>query len=127
MRTIDFRGKRVDNGEWVYGYVDATMYKDIVVIHTETGTFGVDPETVGQFTGLHDKNGKPIYEGDMIGSQESNHYLEVRYIDGMFRLLDDVTGLGSIPAYYLMNKNNLVLEIVGNIYDNSKLLKGGEE
>lgn len=37
MRTIEFRGKRVENGEWVYGYVDATMYKDIVVIHTETG------------------------------------------------------------------------------------------
>lgn len=66
MREIKFRGQRREDGKWVYGYVDATMYKDVVVIHSEASTHAVVPETVGQYTGLKDRNNKEIYEGDVL-------------------------------------------------------------
>lgn len=69
MREIKFRGKTKD-GEWVYGYVDATTYKDLVVIHSEATTYEVLPETVGQYTGSEDEDGVEIFEGDIVGVHE---------------------------------------------------------
>lgn len=126
MRDILFKGKRVDNGEWVYGFLTCRNYIDVwtqKVCHDgeEELTYctvehcQVDANTVGQYTGLTDKNGKKIFEGDIVESPNGTRgFVEWQNAECAFlvNIDDDWQTMDDCPY-----------EVVGNIYDN----KGYEE
>ena len=123
MREILFRGKRPDNGEWVEGWYEMYPFGrwpvKTSIIPSEGAKAGhyehveVDSSTVGQYTGLNDKNGKRIFEGDILkwDSREWGcDHLEIANWD--YELFD-------------MRKNDWEewCEIIGNIHDNPELLE----
>lgn len=130
MREIIFRGKRKDNRRWVEGDLTHNVYK---IGDTCVGTYGseigmhqVYPDTVGQFTGLTDKNGKRIFEGDIIESGEYNAedgYGEIIWdVDtARFAIIGDADNnlQSDFDNYY-----GHELEVIGNIYDNPELMGG---
>lgn len=129
MREILFRGKSIENGEWVYGgYYHTTCYTQVNdYIKCETGkTYGVVPATVGQFTGLFDKNGNKIFEGDIlkdkyisegkdIPKDKFNHIWLVTYERGAFCITNGCRS-GTLFDPYAED------EVIGNKWDNPKLL-----
>ena len=133
MREILFRGKRIDNGEWIEGYLYRLSEKlnPFIMIKNKGGmAFEVIPETVGQYTGLTDKNGTKIFEGDYIVCSQA---IEGNFIDehiemGYVEMKHGAFGLHRKQGYYRPFKDWLEdyeYEVVGNIHDNPVLL-GGE-
>jgi uncharacterized phage protein (TIGR01671 family) len=134
MREILFRGKRVDNGEWVYGYPyenyrNSYLRKLIALPPNEFGRgeyIEVIPETVGQYTGLT-ANGKKIFEGDVVNVNTNkdslHHSYRGRHLIIKFDEYHRFVASGRLE-YPLCN--HYEWEIIGNIHDNPELLKGGE-
>lgn len=138
MREIEFRAKRTDNDEWVYGYyfqeldfenkpITSSIVRNIITKNpiyktTEQGVYEIDIDTLGQYTGLKDKNGKKIFEGDIIRINMNRNRV-VRYDDikASFVTHDASQWLGYLGDYESWN-----LLVVGNIWDNPELLKGEE-
>lgn len=124
MRDILFRGKRIDNGEWVKGsyiYVHKGNW-DGTSSHLISNLYGTEksqilPETLSQFTGLSDKNCKRIFEGDILKDGYGNIKVVV-YTNTRFILRNKDNHKCSSWQY--ADKH----EIVGNIHDNPELLKG---
>jgi uncharacterized phage protein (TIGR01671 family) len=129
MRNIIFRGKRINrNGEWGYGDLRRYGGNTWVFPHNQDAAYDsdmVDPATVGEFTGLTDKNGKGIFEGDII-SYDYIRYVEpqktegrVFYKNGSFLVNVYVGAVISMPLGYLFGDDVKVntIEIVGNIHD----------
>lgn len=130
MREILFRGKRIDNGEWVYGnYCYAELltqngYEHLIIeVSAVGGSHHVIPETIGQYTGLKDKNGNKIFEGD-IGK---GFWLNRTYI---FRIVYDngfISFVGQQGINFTAFDYDLTeFKVIGNIHDNPELLREGE-
>ena len=134
MKEIKFRGKRLDTGEWSYGFVLETKMSGLFIIgssmerkNTRNGTvlydklwqFEINPSTVGQYTGLKDKNGKEIFEGDVIhkyGKYEvvfdGYRFIGKGYYNTCYDIPDDI-----------FSEELDRVEVIGNIHDNPELLK----
>ena len=128
MRTIKFRGRW--SGLWYYGNLHVKDTTGRTHIYTpECAWLKVDPETVGQFSGLYDCNKKEIYEGDILKWSNGRMYV-VKFWRGMFYASVEECNegfLGGFPLHALTEHENEKCEIVGNIFDNTEFLKGGEE
>ena len=132
IRDIIFRGKRIDNGEWVEGYfVNLWLmhYQKHQPIITDNNavSYDVDPSTVGQYTGLCDKNGKKIFEGDIVKTDkfsEPNKQYIIKY-DLQFGAF---IGQDRYNLYFVtFDGDSGEFEVIGNIHDNPELLKGFNE
>lgn len=139
MRENKYRGRRLDNGEWEYGDLVQfgqqcyTPCKCAIIPGTASGSdplckilfdYEVDPATVGQFSGLKDKNGREIYEGDILrvtlDFSEELVNREVYYLeDGFCIHIDDETDIQRI-VYVIYARD---AEAIGNIHDDPELLK----
>lgn len=129
MREILFRGKRVYNGEWLAGDLLANKYErpNICPIG-DVNCYPVIPETVGQYTGMKDKNGEKIFEGDIVKYSTTCEIFTVAW-HGSFaefvisELQKPNKATRGSKDMYLVNR---YCEVIGNIYDNPELLKGEE-
>lgn len=129
-REIKFRGKSIHNGEWLYGYFvkdpkneSRIYYKPFEEATSNTYHF-VHPESVGQYTGLKDKNGKEIYEGDIIAYDM--HYSSGELINLLVKWDNNncfYRGYFEETAGHSLNNfSKSHYEILGNIYENKNLL-----
>lgn len=144
MREIEFRG--FDSTKWYYGDLEYNRKTGVARIHTyeEDGSYcrqyTVDPDTIGQFTGLHDKHGRKIFEGDILLWTRKNIHIEGRPIQDFFDKciiyydndkcgfrfrckLDCGSCVGNLDFSDDRAKESYI-EVIGNIFDNPELMKG---
>ena len=131
MREILFRGKRIDSGKWVEGEMLHDMQdrphlywktpKELPIVFSNHAI--VDPATLGQFTGLTDKNGKKIFEGDILVIRNCReHPVLVKFIEFSWQCV-----IPNVNAYihyrHRLENNYTKYEVIGNIHDNPELLE----
>ncbi|EKT8893855.1 hypothetical protein CJV40_002234 [Listeria monocytogenes] len=139
MREIEFRGKRIDNGEWVYGnlmqFEDSATFifaderkgaSTLTYAHFIINNMhAIDEKTIGQYTGLKDKNGNKIFEGDIVNCKFFDRM--VGDIAGVINFIDCVWAVSDFKnkrLYQLIDVDNI--EIIGNMHENPDLLEGTE-
>lgn len=142
MREILFRGKSIMRGEWIYGYlnqhrgnirydcdcepiVDGCYYINDWQTKIETGMYGqdykVDSSTVGQFTGLTDKNGVKVFEGDIVRYGDTIHRVVFEQRNGTAYFGLVYAACETLPFGHYQDLKQI--EVIGNIYDNPELLE----
>lgn len=154
MREILFRGKRIDNGKWEYGGCVSTE-NEVFLIYNQTHSIDLEPHTVekrtiGQYTGLTDKNGKKIFEGDILKCHDNPKDL-VKVCFDEFGVVDTDTEcpvdtvigwhyeviptdeLSTVEPFCLsmpLTKSYIEychMKVIGNIHDNPELLGGDDK
>ena len=121
VREILFRGKRNDNGNWIEGSLFTRPNRCYIFpLPITTSKSEVIPETVGQFTGLTDKNGKNIFEGDICRIGNLLYKVEFKYSCWWFTILS--RKVYCCPAFN--SHCGDLCEVIGNIHDNPELLEG---
>ena len=141
MRTIKFRAKGKSDGQWHYGSL-IQIGDDYSIATNTAAAFEmcvVAPETVGQFTGLYDTNGKEIYEGDILQSDKPNASLCVVFWSTektafiyrfYWKRIDDAHEIGKKSRYAIGDWNMMFekdLAVIGNIHDNPELIEKIEQ
>lgn len=129
MREILYRGKKADNGEWVYG--DLSKWSNGYFISLQSQNIKarthieVYPETVGQYTGLKDKNGTKIFEGDIVRVSRGKDIEtgEIQYNKyGVWVIVYDKFYCNTFPYIFTSSDSNVWIKVIGNIHDNPELL-----
>ena len=140
VREILFRGKREDNGNWIVGSLHKSINDCYIIpLPVVTSKSKVIPETVGQFTGLADKNGKKIFEGDILTPLDDEIDFIVEFNNGCFNGVsyaikgammeygwdECAGGYGVVECEPLDSYHpEKYHEVIGNIHDNPELLEG---
>ena len=129
-REILFRGKRESDGKWLYGlysdhFVHGTDFPCIMPLRMEKddGDWAVLRDTVGQYTGLTDKNGTKIFEGDIVKDEQSGYEYGIKWFSeyACFALANKNGHMEYDVDEFEMLVNDLI--VIGNIHDNLELLK----
>lgn len=126
MRTIKFRGKSILTDEWFYGdLVHSADKKRTAILVNDKDSYDeceVVTETIGQFTSLYDCDGKEIFEGDILDFNGLT--VEVRFVRGAFALLVN----GNLDdELYGDCRTDLFAKVIGNVYENPDIMKGGKK
>ena len=126
MRAIKFIGKSILTDEWFYGdLVHSADKKRTAILVNDKDSYDeceVVPETVGQFTGLYDCEGEEIFEGDILDFNGLK--VEVRFVRGVFAFLVN----GNLDDKLCGDcRTDLFAKVIGNVYENPDILKGGEQ
>jgi uncharacterized phage protein (TIGR01671 family) len=115
-REILFRAKKITDNQWVDGGIAIAPDETVIILTKEEQiVWNVIPETVGQFIGVTDKNGKNIFEGDILKTNEANWIGKVEFKHSAYIISDDKGGYSTYPDF-------MKCEVIGNTHDNPELL-----